>query len=207
MALRYRLASGIGLPRGIRIYRQACLPSAGKPCSRLLKSRLYQHLDGVVCSSFISPEQLFTYTTVAAIPVYTVLIACPHWRQVTAFLKSRVLLFAGSMLYTAAFINCWVSGALRPAGIAFTKVLTTQRVEWFASLLNCKEVTCLAWTHLVLLDLFQARYVYIDGQRHGVPTRHSLVLCFMFGPVGLLSHMVTRTLTSRYNQSRQPQSS
>ena len=32
-----------------------------------------------------------------------------------------------------------------------------QRVEWFAGLMHRKELTCLAWTHLLLLDLFQAR--------------------------------------------------
>jgi Domain of unknown function (DUF4281) len=36
----------------------------------------------------------------------------------------------------------------------------------------------------------------MDGLRRRIPTRHSLVLCFMFGPVGLLSHMITDQLLS-----------
>lgn len=36
------------------------------------------------------------------------------------------------------------------------------------------------------------RHVYLDGMRAGVPTRLSLVLCMMFGPLGLLAHLITR---------------
>ncbi len=32
----------------------------------------------------------------------------------------------------------------------------------------------------------------MDGLTHGVATGHSVVLCFMFGPLGVLSHMITR---------------
>ena len=41
------------------------------------------------------------------------------------------------------------------------------------------------------------RYVFMDGQRHSIPTRHSLVLCYLFGPIGLMSHMATRYFVTR----------
>lgn len=34
--------------------------------------------------------------------------------------------------------------------------------------------------------------MYLDGQKNKVFTRHSLLLCYLFGPVGFLSHMLTR---------------
>ena len=37
-----------------------------------------------------------------------------------------------------------------------------------------------------------ARSVLLDGLRARVPTPHSLALCFMFGPLGVLSHLLTR---------------
>lgn len=36
--------------------------------------------------------------------------------------------------------------------------------------------------------------MYADGLRNGIPTAHSLVLCFMMGPLGLLSHLVTKAV-------------
>jgi hypothetical protein len=32
----------------------------------------------------------------------------------------------------------------------------------------------------------------MDGLRQLVPTAHSVLLCFMVGPLGLLSHLATR---------------
>jgi hypothetical protein len=51
-----------------------------------------------------------------------------------------------------------------------------QRVAWFASLAGSRELTCLAWLHLLLLDLFQARYAIVfiiryivQAQCHCIP--------------------------------------
>lgn len=38
--------------------------------------------------------------------------------------------------------------------------------------------------------------MYMDGQKNGIFTKHSLALCFFFGPPGVLSHLLTRTLYS-----------
>lgn len=46
----------------------------------------------------------------------------------------------------------------------------------------------LAWVHLLCLDLFTARYVFLDCLKVGVEHRLSVVLCFMFGPLGLLRY-------------------
>ena len=36
------------------------------------------------------------------------------------------------------------------------------------------------------------RSVFLSGLSERVPTGHSVVLCFMFGPLGVLSHTLTR---------------
>ena len=40
------------------------------------------------------------------------------------------------------------------------------------------------------------RFILIDGLHQSITTGHSVALCFLFGPLGLLSHFVTRLLTS-----------
>ena len=44
------------------------------------------------------------------------------------------------------------------------------------------------------------REVWRDGVKHGIATGHSIILCFMFGPLGMLSHMVTRKANSALQQ-------
>ena len=41
------------------------------------------------------------------------------------------------------------------------------------------------------------RYIYVDGLKNGVFTAHSLLLTLFFGPVGALSHIVTRRVLGR----------
>lgn len=53
-----------------------------------------------------------------------------------------------------------------------------------------------AWSHFLAEDLFIGRWVYLDGQRNKIFTKHSLVLCYLFGPAGFLSHLLTRGVTS-----------
>ena len=59
------------------------------------------------------------------------------------------------------------------------------------------------WVHLLTLDLFVARAVYLDGLARGVPTRHSLVLCMMFGPLGYLLHYATVALVRALRRRRE----
>jgi hypothetical protein len=41
------------------------------------------------------------------------------------------------------------------------------------------------------------RLVFLDGLHHRVPTAHSTLLCFMVGPLGLLSHLLTKWVVQR----------
>jgi hypothetical protein len=47
----------------------------------------------------------------------------------------------------------------------------------------------------------KARAVLLDGLQWGVPTAHSVWLCFMFGPLGLMSHFITRKVRHRQHNS------
>jgi len=54
------------------------------------------------------------------------------------------------------------------------------------------------WVHLLVVDLFMARALYLDSYRNSmrVPMKHTILLCWMFGPIGLLSHVVTKAIVS-----------
>ena len=57
-------------------------------------------------------------------------------------------------------------------------------------------VTSMSWIHLLLLDFLLAKEIYVDGTKKGVFTSHSILLCFCVGPLGLLSHLITRHFTT-----------
>ena len=48
------------------------------------------------------------------------------------------------------------------------------------------------------MDLFVGRWIYLEGQRTGVWTIHSLALCLFAGPMGLLSHILTDWITQKF---------
>lgn len=79
--------------------------------------------------------------------------------------------------------------------------MVAQFVTLVSEFMATAETAASAWVHLVALDLFVARFVYLDAAKYSasegdlvapVPVRHSLVLCCMFGPLGLMSHAITR---------------
>jgi hypothetical protein len=53
------------------------------------------------------------------------------------------------------------------------------------------------WVHFLVMDLFVGRWIYLEGQRTGVITVHSIVLCLFAGPIGLLSHLATNAIAEQ----------
>ncbi|EPS71264.1 hypothetical protein M569_03499, partial [Genlisea aurea] len=51
-----------------------------------------------------------------------------------------------------------------------------------------------AWIHLLAIDLFAARQIYFDGLKNKVETRHSVSLCLLFCPIGVVIHFLTKAL-------------
>lgn len=53
------------------------------------------------------------------------------------------------------------------------------------------------WSHVLAWDLFVGRWIYLDGQRRGIFTSHSVLFCNLIGPPGLLLHAATCLLTGK----------
>jgi hypothetical protein len=53
------------------------------------------------------------------------------------------------------------------------------------------------WSHVLSWDLFVGRWIWLDGLRRGVFTSHSVLLCNLIGPPGLLLHWATCLLTGK----------
>jgi hypothetical protein len=53
------------------------------------------------------------------------------------------------------------------------------------------------WSHVLTWDLFVGRWIWLDGLRRNVFTPHSVLLCNLIGPPGLLLHWATCLLTGK----------
>ena len=142
----------------------------------------------------VTGQAVFGAATVALVGVYAAAVAAPRaW--LTRWLVAGpavYLALAGAMVGFACVAKeplLWALPILAQ-GVA-------PSLDGIAGLLASEATVTLVWLQLLMLDLFQARYVHLDALRCGVPAAHSVILCFMVGPLGLLSHLVTKTVVAR----------
>ena len=53
------------------------------------------------------------------------------------------------------------------------------------------------WSHVLTWDLFVGRAIWLDGIKRGIFTSHSVLLCNLIGPPGLLLHLATCLVTGK----------
>jgi Domain of unknown function (DUF4281) len=60
------------------------------------------------------------------------------------------------------------------------------------------------WAHFIAQDLFVGRWVYLDSRRNNVWAAHSLALCYLFGPIGVVSTFVSASAATVYKRYGSP---
>ena len=131
----------------------------------------------------------------------------PLTPQATWLTSSPLVPALGAATYLAVVAVCVPGAAAAAARAVLAAASPLPSVPAFATLFATPGATAAAWLHLLTLDFVQAAWVARDaaacvaGVGGGgscsvprLPVAHSLVLCFMAGPLGLLSHVVTRTV-------------
>lgn len=111
-----------------------------------------------------------------------------------------------AVLYAALLVQSWRADTL---GLMFP-VLSAwpplPRLSGIAAMFTRPASALASWVHLLTLDLFVARFIFLDARRRRkvrLPAAHSLLACMMFGPTGLLSHAVTVQLCERAARRKQ----
>lgn len=150
------------------------------------------------CIATLSSETVFKCATVFAIPLYAFMIVTPKSKLTRNIILSEHVVVAVAVTY-AALLLLW--SPWRLIAEVCCKVLSSSilpDVSAFGKLFKCPSATSIAWLHLLLLDFYQARWICADAIDRSIPAAHSLILCFMVGPLGLLSHLITSlTIRSR----------
>lgn len=144
-------------------------------------------------------DSLFNLANLYILPFWTLMIVLPNW-GITQKVMGTYWLFLpliGLYIY-------YLSATFDPDLFA---TLANPTLADIAAFFSIEGSAGAGWVHFLVLDLFLGRWIYWQGQKEGIWTIHSLILCLFFGPIGLLSHMITETLFQQPINSQETKTS
>lgn len=151
-----------------------------------------------VCYSWLTNSQIvssvFTLGTVAVLPFYTLMVVAPRAEFTKKTMNSSIPYVVLGLLYAYLLCLSWTPDTIR---LMFASKYWLPELPGIAKMFSSEMTLASAWIHLLVVDLFAARHVYHDGLENEVETRHSVSMCLLFCPVGIVSHVITKTMSSR----------
>jgi hypothetical protein len=136
-------------------------------------------------------ELLFNFANVYVLPFWAMVILFPNWNITKKIMGSYIpfLPLIGLYIY-------YLIATITPESAA---ALANPKLADIAGFFSDPGAAGAGWVHFLVMDLFIGRWIYWQGQEKQIWTKHSLILCLFFGPVGLLSHIITDTLFGKNN--------
>jgi Domain of unknown function (DUF4281) len=138
-------------------------------------------------------SQLFDAANLFVLPFWAVMIVLPKWEITRKVISSPLPFIALAGLYIYLLVV-----AVNPES---AQALANPKLADIARFFADEGAAAVGWVHFLVMDLFVGRYIYLEGQNNGIVTIHSLILCLFFGPIGLLSHLITSAIVNRLKQS------
>ncbi|XVF71636.1 hypothetical protein PTKIN_Ptkin12aG0054900 [Pterospermum kingtungense] len=151
-----------------------------------------------VQASWLASSQLassvFTLGTAAVLPFYALMIFAPKAEMTKKSMESSIPYIALGLLYAYLLYLSWTPDTLR---LMFASKYWLPELSGMAKMFSSEMTLASAWIHLLAVDLFAARQVFHDGLQNQIETRHSVSLCLLFCPIGILTHFVTKAVAGR----------
>ena len=138
----------------------------------------------------MSIVQIFNVANIFVLPFWVLMIFLPKWKVTQRVMESYLPFVPLAAAYLYLFIT-----SITPEN---AQALSSPQLADLARAFADEKVTATGWIHFLTLDLFTGRYIYLEGQKTGVWTIHSLALCLFAGPLGLLSHIFTYWITKKF---------
>ena len=139
----------------------------------------------------MTPALLFDIANTYVLPFWTIMILFPNW-GVTKKVMGSYLIF---LPLIGLYIYFLVATVDPDAAAALANPQLADIARFFAQ----EGAAGAGWVHFLVMDLFVGRWIYWQGQEKQIWTIHSLIFCLFFGPVGLLSHIITAAIFNRNN--------
>lgn len=135
----------------------------------------------------MATDQIFNGANVFVLPFWALMILLPNWGVTQRVMESYIPYIVLASLYLYLFVN-----SITPEN---AQSLSSPQLADIARAFADQKVMAAGWIHYLVMDLFVGRWIYWEGQQTGVWTIHSLVLCLFAGPLGLLSHILTKWIS------------
>jgi len=104
-----------------------------------------------------------------------------------------------AVFYGVLLIRSWSDDTLAlmmpgslEEGLRTGEVQFIPKLSDISELLSEKAASASAWAHFMLVNLFVARHATLQSIKFDLPVAHTLALCLVTRPLGLLSHVVTK---------------
>lgn len=140
----------------------------------------------------LNTGELFNLSNLFVLPFWTLMIILPNWGLTKKIMGSYFFL---PFLPLIALYIYFISGSLTAESL---QTLSNPQLDDIARFFSDEKAAATGWTHFLVMDLFVGRWIYWQGQETGIWTIHSLLLSLVAGPVGLLSHLVTKVIREKF---------
>nr|ALE33758.1 neoxanthin synthase 2 [Erythranthe lewisii] len=150
-----------------------------------------------VYASWVASSQIassaFTLGTIAVLPFYTSMVVAPRSEFTKKLVASSIPYIVLGVLYGYLLYLSWTPETVR---LMFASKYWLPELPGIAKMFSAEMTLASAWIHLLAVDLFAARQVYLEGLKDNIETRHSVSLCLLFCPIGILAHFITKSVTT-----------
>jgi hypothetical protein len=141
--------------------------------------------------------QIFNIGNLFVLPFWFLMIFLPNWKVTQKTMGSYIPFVPLAIAYVYLFVT-----SITPEN---AQALSNPQLADIARFFADEKAAATGWIHFLVMDLFVGRYIYLQGQKTGVWTIHSLALCLFAGPMGLLSHIITYWITKAIFPSSETQ--
>lgn len=133
-------------------------------------------------------SQLFDLANLYILPFWTMMILFPKWNVTQKVMDSYLpfIPLIGAYIY---YLVITTAGNAEAAA-----ALANPQLADIARFFGEEGAAGAGWMHFLVMDLFIGGWIYQQGRIKQIWTIHSLILCLFFGPVGLLSHIITDSI-------------
>ncbi|MDJ0553128.1 MAG: ABA4-like family protein [Microcoleaceae cyanobacterium MO_207.B10] len=138
----------------------------------------------------MTTELIFNSANIFVLPFWAIIIFLPNWKVTRKIMESLIPFILLAALYLYLLIS-----SITPESAA---ALSNPTLSDIAKFFGEESAAAVGWIHFLVMDLFVGRWIYWEGQRTGIWTVHSIILCLFAGPFGLLSHILTYWITQKF---------
>lgn len=131
-------------------------------------------------------ETIFLLTNLLVMPFWALMIAVPRWSATRRLMASPWIVAPIALCYALL---------VTPQLPALVAELSALSLDSLAEALGTPAGTTTVWAHMLALDLFAGRWIFLDGRQRQINVWLSGALLFatlMAGPLGLLLYLIVR---------------